>query len=611
MKGYPLPALEWWHLLVMLGGWICLVQSSWAVAVEDLDPGKEWRIEKIEISGNRKFSADVLLGEILTKTRPWYLFWQSTPVFDPVTFKEDLERLRRFYEARGYYDTQVIYDLQVDSERSRVTAKLQVREGSAVIVSDVDVQIVGSALSPETLPIKAGDVFVELNYQNGEQTLRQFYATRGYAYVTTERHAEVNLAQDQVHVVYRVETGPPTVFGDTIVEGTENVDPAIVLRELTYQPGETFSSTQVTESQDKILALDLFSTVRIAPQELSAKPERVPMVVQVREKEPREINLGIGYGTEDQFRARLEWRHNNWLGGGRQLSIAGKYSAVEATGQINFVQPHFLSPRNRALVNLQQYREDEDTFLLNATRFIPRLERTFSKQLTGFIAYRLEYDRLDRVAGATVRALGGIHEHGLLSGPSLGLVYNTNNDPFNPTHGEVVTLSLDQAGKIWGGPFSFLKGTVEGKKYLSVGWETVLATRLKIGLADPLGSTHDFPLFERFFAGGERSVRGFGRRRLGPLSSANDPLGGLSLMEGSFELRRPIWGALGGDIFLDFGQVSTRSFDIPIDRLEFSSGFGFSYQTPVGPLRLDIGFPFHPPSGDRPWQIHFSVGAFF
>ncbi len=582
-----------------------------AVQVDDLDPSKQWRIERIEISGNKAFPADVLSGELLTQTRPWYLFWQSPPVFDPVTFKEDLERLRRFYEARGYYNTQVSHDLELDAERSSVTAKIQVREGPSVLVSDVDVEVTGSALRPEKLPIKAGDVFVELNYQNGEEMLRQFYATRGYAYVSAQRSAQVDLSRHQVRVTYRVETGPATVFGDTTIEGTEKVDPEIVLRELAYMPGEPFSATKVTESQDKILALDLFSSVRVAPQERPDKPEVVPMQVQVHEKEPREINLGIGYGTEDHFRARLEWRHNNWLGGGRQLSITGKYSSIEATGLISLVQPHFLSPLNRGVVNLQQYREDEDPFLLNATRFTPRLERTFSKILTGFIGYRVEYDRLSRVGAATIQELGGIDKNGLLSGPSLGLVYNTSNDPFNPTYGEVVNFSLDQGGKIWGGRFNFIKGILEGKKYILLGWETVLATRLKIGLADPLGPSQHFPLFERFFAGGDKSVRGFGRWRLGPLSSTDDPLGGLSLMEGSLELRRPIWGALGGDVFLDFGQVSRRSFDIPIDRLRFASGFGVSYQTPVGPLRLDIGFPFRPPPGDRHWQIQFSVGSFF
>ena len=106
-------------------------------------------------------------------------------------------------------------------------------------------------------------------------------------------------------------------------------------------------------------------------------------------------------------------------------------------------------------------------------------------------------------------------------------------------------------------------------------------------------------------------MRGYGRRRLGPLSDSDDPLGGLSLLEGSVELRRPIWRDLAGAVFVDFGQVALRPFDVRIANLNFSAGFGLSYKTPVGPVRLDVGFPFQKPPNDRPWQIHFSIGAFF
>jgi outer membrane protein assembly factor BamA len=191
------------------------------------------------------------------------------------------------------------------------------------------------------------------------------------------------------------------------------------------------------------------------------------------------------------------------------------------------------------------------------------------------------------------------------------LTWNTADNLLSPTQGTTLSLAVDQAGAVWGGRYQFYRVTGEAKKYWPIGWETIFASRLKLGFANAIGSESGLPLSERFYAGGQSSVRGYGRRRVGPLSTANDPLGGLSLLEGSLEARRPLWGALGGALFVDFGQVSLRAFDVPADNLKFAAGLGLSYQTPVGPLRVDIGVPFSPPRGDRPWQVHFSVGAFF
>src|SRR4029077_3565622 len=201
------------------------------------------------------------------------------------------------------------------------------------------------------------------SYRKGEEVLRQFFLDRGYAYVTTERRAEVNIDANRVSIQYRADPGPPSVFGETTVQGTDTVDPEIVLRELSYQAGEVFSAAKIAESEKKILALDLFGLVRVKPKEVPGKPSVVPMEVQVAEKEPREIRVGVGYGTEDQFRAQLRWQHNNWLGGGRRLSLEAKYSSIFTTGAIALIQPHFFSPRTRAIVSLRQDRDDEDTYL--------------------------------------------------------------------------------------------------------------------------------------------------------------------------------------------------------------------------------------------------------
>jgi outer membrane protein assembly complex protein YaeT len=602
--------------IVILSGFILLPRYASAILIDALDPGRQWRVERIEFSGNEKFSTDELSAVIVTQQRTWYRLWEDRPIFDPITFGSDLERLQRFYEARGYYGTTATYDLDVDDEGGLVTAQIAVREGMPVVISEIDVEVESKPnqkppLLPQDLPVKRGEIFREAEYQQAEQVLRSSLLEHGYAHVKTERRAEVDLDERRVGIRYTVQPGPIAVFGQTTVKGTDTVDPELVSRELAYQAGDTYSLAKVVESREKLLALDLFGTVRVAQTETPGAPTVVPMEVEVAEKSHREIKLGLGYGTEDQFRTQLEWRHLNWLGGGRRLSIVTKYSSIAISGAINFVQPHFLSPRTQGIMTFRHDQEKEETYHRNVTSFLPRLEQRFSSALTGYLGYRVEYNRLNDVSASTVLALGEIRQKGILSGPTVGLVWNTADNPFNPKKGEVISLVLDQAGAIWGGAFSFFKMTAEAKKYIDIGWSTVFASRLKLGFAEPIGSDKNFPLFERFYAGGDKSVRGYGRRRLGPLTAGDNPLGGLSVVEGSLELRRPIWKELNGAVFLDFGQVSKRSFDLPVDNLQFSAGFGVSYATPIGPLRLDIGFPFKPPRGDKPWQIHFSIGSYF
>ena len=591
--------------------------SALAVSLDHLDPAREWRVKDIRITGNEHFSDQELRATMLTKERPWYLIWKEYPRFDPVTFATDIQRLEHFYEARGYYERTVRYTLSVDELDALVTIDITIDAHTPVTVAAVAVNVVGQPAGsplvplPTSLPVHEGIIFTEAVYHEAEELIRDSLLQHGYAHVETQRKAQVDLATNQVQVAYTVTPGPQTVFGPTRVEGTEEINPHLVLRELSYQSGERFSLQKIAESEQKLRNLELFRVIHIAPQPMDAKPIIVPMQVRVEEKPRHAIKLGLKYSTQDEFGAQVEWRDWNWFGDGRQLSFLLQLATVNRRLNLTFVQPHFLSPHTRALLSLRQEQSDEETFLLNTTRLLPRLEHHFSSTLTGFLGYRLEYAKLNNIAPATIRALGGITRTGVLSGPTLGLVYNTTEDLFNPQHGVAFSLVADQIGAIWGGDFSFYKIIAEAKGYHPIGWKTTLAARLKLGLVEPVGSHTDIPLFERLYAGGERSVRGYGRRRLGPLSAADDPLGGRSLIEGAIELRRPIWQQLGGAVFFDFGQVSLRSFDVPVENLQFAAGVGAWYPTPVGPLRLDIGFPFSPPRGDRAWQLHFSIGQYF
>jgi outer membrane protein insertion porin family/translocation and assembly module TamA len=597
-----------------------LVRSSplLALPVEELDPNREWRLKDLNISGNQKIGSSELQDALSTKPRPWYAPWRQRPVFDPAVFTSDLERIVGFYKDKGFFEAKVSHDLDVDEKEGLITAKIFVTEGEAVRVTQLSVEISDvPELKPETAallakaPLQEGNNFSVDAYQRTETELKEFLYDKGRALVQIERKAEIILEKHEARVFYTIRAGPECRLGPTSVEGLKDVQEYVVSRELAYRPGDPFSGKALRETERNLRELDLFSVIAIDPQPSATDPSAVPVRIRLEEKPPREILVGLGYGTEDQLRGQFRWRNNNWLGGARRLELAVKASFIKRELDLQFLQRHFLGLNNRFVVDLGPRQFDEPGYFLNSARLQPRIERKFSDHFTGFVAYRGEYDQLSNVPSASLQELGRFAKKGFLSALSLGFLLNEANDALNPTRGWVLSFLGEQVGGFLGGRYDFFKLLGEVKGYYPLAEKTVFASRLKLGFAEPLHHGEEVPIFERFYAGGSNSVRGYGRSRLGPLSRSDDPLGGRSLIEGSFELRQQLTEKVGGAVFIDFGQVSLHSFDVPIDNLKFAAGFGVRYTTPVGPMRFDLGFPFQKPPGDRPWQIHFSIGQSF
>lgn len=587
-----------------------------AVQLEDLDAEKNWRLQGLTITGNAHFSTRQLRQQMVSKIRLWTAPWRAFPRFDPVTFATDLTRLQRFYQMEGYYEAKVSYDLSPLGEN--ISVKLTIDEGEPIRVRQLSLSLQDQPFLNGTLetlrpslPLQEGTIFTEESYQQSEITIKTFFLDHHYGRAKIQRSAHVIRDQHAARVQYVVEAGPLSTFGETTVEGTRLIDPNILLRELRYKIGDPFTMSAIADAQKRIAKLDLFSTVRFVPQESPAASTVIPLQVHVNEKPFREWKLGVGYGTEDQVRGLVYWRHNNWFGGGRRFEIQAKASMLTRQIEFSFLQPYVFGTLNRFSLTFRPQQISEPGYLLNATRLQPRLERDFSNVLTGFIAYRSEYDQLNNVEAATIRELRRFERKGALSGVSAGLVWNTTDDPLDATQGSFFSMLAEQVGGPLGGGFNFLKLLWEVRHYREIHADTVLAGRLKLGVADPVGRHDEVPLFERFYAGGANSVRGYGRYRLGPLSTSDDPVGGRSVIEGALELRYRYSDQIGTAVFLDFGQVSKRSFSVPVDDLHFALGFGVLYTTPVGPLRLDLSFPLDPPHGDQFWQVHFSIGQFF
>ena len=586
-----------------------------AASLSELDPSIRYETASITISGSHDFSDSDLLAVMQTKTRPAYKVWQRRPPFNTATFKADIGRIKSFYRVHGYYAARADYNLTLDGKR--VSAKINVTDGKPVKVHSLRTAIEGAEPAPKELepsfklPLKKGDTFTQAAYELGEAQLLDIYMRHGYAHAQVNRRARVFVGPRQAEIWYVVTPGNYGVFGATVVTGTKRVSPRLVLRQITYKRGEMFDSTQIATSRTKVVGLNLFRSVEFIPQKDPNNPRQVPIEIKVQEKPKHSLNLAVGYNTQSQFNIGAQLNDYNFLGNGRQLSFLAQYSNVVSTVDLKLIQPFFFSEKSSFIGEASAWQEVYQTYTLNAAQLQPRISYQFNPHLTTDFGWRLGYLKFNSLNPQTIAAIGGVRRNGILSGPYADIIWNNTEDPFNPQHGEIATLYANTASHAFGSDYRYWRVLGEVRKYHLLGWQTVLAGRLKLGFEHSYGSIADIPLSERFYSGGEGSVRGYGLRRIGPLSSANQPEGGLSLVEGSLELRRPLFWKIGGSLFFDCGQVSKDQDRVPVDALQCGAGPGVNVNTPVGPIVVDLGFPTKPPNGDSHWQLYFSIGQWF
>lgn len=587
-----------------------------AVQVDALDPLRAWHLRALRIEGAERVPAGDLRDAMSTRTRAWFALWRAWPLFDPVAFRTDLERLAALYRSRGYYHARLVHDLAVDWDADLVDATIWVDEGPPTRVVALDLvqrEPLPDVPPPETLraglALAEGDVFDEADYERSRMQLAAAFRTRGRARVQVGKRAVVDVRDDTARVEYTIDPGPVCVFGRVAVEGLTRVDPDVVRREIAWRRGARFDQALVDETRKRLQELRLFRTVRL--NEDDSRAPVVQMTVAVTEAKPREVRFGIGYETEDEIRGIAAWRDYDFFGDARQLGFTARVSALRRTLAADFLQPHWPTRESRVRLVFTQEQQDEDTYTLNQTRLAPRLEWTPTRRVTAFAYYRAELDLLSGVPRPVRLALPQAHpSETVLSGAALGVDWNATDDLADPTRGFTTRLVVEPVGGPFGGDVSFLRVVGEGRGYVPLGLGLVGAGRVRIGTEEPLGDTRVVPLWERFYAGGIDSVRGYARRRVGPLAR-DEPLGGQSLLESSVELRRQVTERFGLAVFADGGQVALDSATYGIDRMQWGTGFGVRLHTPVGPVRGDLGFPLDRRGDDAAWQVYLSVGQTF
>lgn len=611
------------------------------VVLVEIEPGPVMTLEKLELEGNRSF-ADARLFELMATQPRRRLIPGSGYLVDEV-LKEDLDNLRSFYALQGFWqaevgDPAISQQLGPEGEKGTLEVAVAIEEGPRRLVgsfqrSGVD-QLPESALpaarpNGAAPPLEEGGPYHPLRVEEAVEQLRLAYQGAGFEWVQITPRLEW-LDDTLVDVTLEVLEGPRMLLDRLVLRGNQKTDSDILRRFIDLESGSPVSRQQLLEVQRDLSRLGVFSRVdvRLLPGEVGGSDRDV--VVRVEEGTAQRVSYGLGYDSDDGVRGLLGYSHRNLFGRALALQMDTRLSERDQLYRVSLQQPYLLRWDIPVTYSLFSFFEDRQSFDQDSRGLRIEGYRLLPRRRWGLVA-DLRYIDLENVEGSLDRIERQDREIEITSLiPSLLLDHR--DDPFDPTEGWSSTLQLQYAFPAFSTDAHFLKLFVQQTHYLPLGRAGVVAASLRMGAIEPVGDElgpvplsedqvdNPVPIGERFFLGGRTTHRSFDRDLLGitgvtRIADPTDdggvellPVGGNGLLLANLEYRFPILGALGGTVFADVGNVWRDWRDVDPAELRYGLGLGLRYSSPIGPVRLEVGFNFDQQPGEDRTEVHLTFG---
>lgn len=592
------------------------------------------KVVDVDVVGNDALSSSTIKNAIYTTESGGFLWFGDDHELVKAELVKDLQRLYVLYQRNGFFDAELV-SWEVAPRDDGVAVRFEVSEGQPTRVDTLALE--GFDYGERTegqvrarLPLQQGEVFNEADLVASRELLENGFRDRGYPFATVLTEYRIRKDERTASITYTVDTGGVYYIGDIRIEGVEASDADLIRDQLVIETGQRYGRQRILDSQRRLYELGLYRLVDIAPQLETTRADTVDIRVSATPAPTRVVRFGVGYGTEDLIRARASWLDRNFFGRARQLELLGEYSRLDREASATYRQPQLVSPDLDLLVSGFLRFEVEPNYTVELLGARSRIGWRISRRLNADVGMTVERaDFSDFDEGVFIPEFGSdfINPSRLLVA-EMGVAYDGTDSLFSPSRGFRGSFRYELALPVASFDYAYHKWTLQVTHYreISEGW--VVALKVLPGAivtysGDPdEGGEARVPLFERLFAGGSTSVRGYERRQLGPKDDPElageerdpEPIGGNGLLETSVELRFPISGKFRGAAFVDAGNVWDDANQISPGDIEYTPGAGLRYVTPVGPVRLDVARRMSNDEDERNlprWVFHISIGNAF
>ncbi len=597
-------------------------QTANAKLYVTIEEGPQSRIREVAFVGNEHYSRKRLMKYVRTRKDT---LWTSG-FLKPEEVRQDVERLRAFYEEEGYLDVHAQEEIDESNEGKTLVLTFHIEEGQRYFVGDITIQ--GNALYPETelrklITLERDRPFSREDLRQGLNGIKEFYYDRGHIFAQID--AQTLADQDKIHVTIQITENSLAYVSKVHIRGNTKTKDIVIRRELKIKPGERYDGSKIRRSKERLYNLGFFEEVSF-DTEPGPEPDKRDLVVTVKEAKTGEFSFGAGFSSVDKLMGFIEVAQNNFdltnppafTGDGQRLAVRTSVGTIRRDYELSFTEPWIFDYPllfGFDLYNRTHLRESDIGFGYDEERRggALRLGKEFKEYLRGDWTYRLERVEISDVSSDATQDLQAEIGANTISSLTSALTWDRRDSVFSPTQGYVMSSSLETAGGFLGADKDFIKSITSGGVYFSPWQKWVLSAQLRVGWASEFGDTDDVPIYERFFAGGANTIRGYRERHIGPRDpNTNDPIGGKAMIIGNLEYTFPIVELLKGAIFYDAGNVWRRSGDIGSGEYRQGAGLGMRVKTPIGPVKVDWGYPINPPSGERKsGRFHFNISRGF
>jgi outer membrane protein insertion porin family len=590
-------------------------EEAYDVAVKfHIEEPEKAFVRKVSFTGNKVFKSDKLKEYMRVREKGMFSWFTGSGILDEEALEEDRKSIEGFYSDNGYVRAKVgIPDIKISKDGKTISIAMSVDEGNIYKIGTVD--FTGDIIFEKenllkNLKGKSENTFRSSIFHEDVLMLTDLYQDKGYAFCDITPFTLIDDDARRVNITFNFAKGQEIYFNRINILGNTKTRDKVIRRELKFAEGDRFSAIKLKDSKKRLTNTTFFKETDMKIIKTD-EPDKINLDLTIEEKPTGTLSIGVGYSSEEQAIISGSISQENLLGTGRKLYLTAFLGSLTQEFRFSYLEPYIFDMNLDAGLSIFNFTRYMDTYDYKSQGGNVSLIRSLTDDVKGAVKYRYESTDVTNIADAASIYVKEQEGTKITSSVTLSLTKNTIDDILNPSKGVNSGISLEVAGGPFSGDNYFYRTIAFYGKYIPAGfWDTTFFLKGTLGTIRTYGGK-ELPIYEKFFVGGINTVRGFKYGEAGPKDEWDEVIGGKNQLFFNTEWIFPIYKPAGikGVVFFDAGHGFDDTQGFMLKDIRYGAGFGIRWFSPLGPIRVELGFNLSPKKDERKQVFDFTIGT--